>query len=508
MWRNFVVFVVALGVSIGVSLAGHAAGQGTAQDAPSPPKGPAEIIQQTGAARAARDAKLMQQRALPAPNTDQAHGPSAAPDDAPHGAPETDRDTTLPPGHPSLAGGGDQPSDAAENQAEDAPVGGDPHAHAEGAPALARRPLSSAEPSTQLAAGSVRAHVLDANERPVAGAELQLGTMAQETGRTSVAGRTGGDGSYVFDKLATGDRQAYRVNVLYQGAKYSSMPFRLPVDRGYEVVIRRLETTRDTRDLVLYIGATSIELKDERLKVVQQARLINIGAKTYVFPDNGQLVPLPADELAFQSEEVMTDQHLREDKGKGVRISGSVPPGEVTLSWGFDVPRTESNADLAFVLPWVTFAYRVLVDAAPGLSMTVDGLPAPELHEDNGRRFYVTEVVKRVGEEPLRAVNIHLRGIPGPGPLRFVAVGLALIVLATGVFVSRRAGLPSRSAPSLQALAQQRERLLARAAELEAERARGDIGPEFHASALGQLEDELAAVLYEQRRSVEHRAGS
>jgi hypothetical protein len=204
----------------------------------------------------------------------------------------------------------------------------------------------------------------------------------------------------------------------------------------------------------------------------------------------------------------MTDQHLREDKGKGVRISGSVPPGEVTLSWGFDVPRTESNADFAFVLPWVTFAYRVLVDAAPGLNMTVDGLPAPELHEDNGRRFYVTEVVKRVGEEPLRAVNIHLRGIPGPGPLRFVAVGLALIVLATGVFVSRRAGLPSRSAPSLQALAQQRERLLARAAELEAERARGDIGPEFHASALGQLEDDLAAVLYEQRRSVEHRAGS
>jgi hypothetical protein len=499
MWRNF---VVAGSVWIGLSLGSQAAGQGTTEDVPSPPKGPAEIIQQTGAARAARDAKLMQQRAMPAPASSaaaqqaaEAHRASAETDDAPHGAQGTDGDTALPPGHPALPDGADEPS-------------GDPHAHAEGAPALARRPLSSAEPSTQLAVGSVRVHVLDANERAVAGAELQLGTMAQETGRTSVTGRTGGDGSYVFEKLATGDRQAYRVNVLYQGAKYSSMPFRLPVDRGYEVVIRRLETTRDGRDLVLYIGATSIELKDERLKVVQQARLINIGAKTYVFPENGQLVPLPADALAFQSEDVMTDQHLREDKGKGVRISGSIPPGEATLSWGFDVPRAESNADFAFALPWVTFAYRVLADAAPGMKMTVDGLPAPELHEDNGRKFYVTEVVKRVGEEPLRAVNIHLRGIPGPGPLRFVAVGLALMVLAIGVFISRRAGLPSRSAPSLQALAQQRERLLARAAELETERARGEIGPDFHASALGQLEDELAAVLYEQRRSVEHRAGS
>jgi hypothetical protein len=275
----------------------------------------------------------------------------------------------------------------------------------------------------------------------------------------------------------------------------------LPVDRGYEVMIRRLEITHDARDLVLYVGATSVELKDERLKVVQQARLINIGSKTYLFPEKGQLVRLPSDAVAFQSEDVMTDQHLREEKGQGVRISGSIPPGEVTLTWGFDVPRTESDTDFSFALPWVTFAYRVLVDAAPGLSMSVDGLPPPERHEDNGRRFYVTEVVKRVGEEPLRSVNIHLHGIPGPGPMRFVAVALALLVLIGGFFVSRRVAITSRVAPSVDALARQRERLLARAAELEAERARGEIGPEFHAGAITQIEEELAAVLYEQRRT-------
>ena len=446
---------------VGLALLGLALARPiAAQDGPSaesaPPSGPAEIIRRAGAARQARE------------------------------------NNALPTGHPEVTP--DQEAAAAE------PVGDDPHAHTDGAPALARRPLASAEPSTQLAAGSVRVRVVDPNEQPIAGADLQLGTMAQESGRTSVAATTGSDGVHVFEKLATGDKQAYRVNVLYQGAKYSSTPFRLPTDRGYEVVIRRLPTTHDTRELVLYVGATSVELKDERLKIVQQARLINIGSQTYVFPEAGQLVRLPKDAMAFQAEEIMTDQHMREEKGQGVRITGSIPPGEVTLTWGFDVPREEDSADYSFELPWVTFAYRVLVDAAPGMTVNVDEMPPAELHEDNGRRFMVTEIVKRVGEQPLRRVNIHVRGIPGPGPLRFIAVFLAAVLLAGGVFLARR----SEAAPAganAEVLGQRREQLLARAKELAAERTRGDIGPEFHAHALSQLEDEMAALLYEQARA-------
>jgi hypothetical protein len=326
--------------------------------------------------------------------------------------------------------------------------------------------------------------------------------MAQDKGRNALAAKSGGDGQHLFENLATGDKQAYRVNVLYQGAKYSSTPFRLPDDRGYDVTVRRLDTTHEERDLVLYVGATSIELKDERLKIVQQARLVNIGSKTYVFPEAGQLVKLPSEALAFQTEEVMTDQHVREDKGKGVRISGSVPPGEVTLTWGFDLPQDGSSVDLTFDLPWVTFAYRVLADAAPGMTLAVDGMPAPELHEDNGRHFYVTEVVKRVGEPPMRGLNIHLKGIPGPGPGRFIASALALMILGVGVYAALRTGRQQRAAASpLRDLAWQRERLIERAAELEAERARGEIGPEFHATVLRDLEDELAAVLYEQKHT-------
>jgi hypothetical protein len=458
-----------------------------AQPAEAPPRGPAEIIQRTGAARDARDRQIVQPHA---PGV--AAEPPAA--DAPSG--QAAQPSELPPGHPSID------DSAAPDEAGQAPVGDDPHAHAEGAPPLARRPLASAEPSSSVPAGSVRVRVVDEAERPVAGADLQLGIMAQEKGRTSLAAKSGGDGSHLFDSLATGDKQAYRVNVLYQGAKYSSTPFRLPTDRGYDVTIRRLDVTHDNHDVVLYVGATSIELKDERLKIVQQARLVNIGTKTFVFPAAGELVKLPSEAVAFQTEEVMTDQHVKEDKGKGARITGSIPPGEVTLTWGFDLPQDGTSADLTFDLPWVTFAYRVLADAAPGMTLEVDGMPAPELHEDNGRHFYVTEVVKRVGDAPMRALHIHLRGIPGPGPLRFIATALALLILGVGVYAARRTGSQQRAAASpLRDLARQRELLMERAAELEAERARGDIGPEFHATALRDLEDELAAVLYEQKHT-------
>jgi hypothetical protein len=397
----------------------------------------------------------------------------------------------------------DQPEQAPLADDEQPPVGDDPHAHQAGAPPLARRPLSEAQPSADVASGAIRVKVLDASERPVSDAQLQLGTMSQESGRTSTQAKTGPDGMFVFSNLPGGDKLAYRVNVLHQGAKYSSTPFRLPPDRGFDVVIRQIDVTKDAREVVLYVGATSVELKDERLRVVQQARLVNIGAKTYVFPEAGTQVRFPKGFVAFQAEEIMTDQHLKEAKDEGMRITGSLPPGEVTLTWGFDLPQTDTTAELSFDLPWTTFAYRVLADAAPGMTLSVDDMPAPELHEDRGRHLLVTEVVKRVGDQPLKVVHIKLTGIPGPGPLRFIAVGLALCVLGLGIFVSRPSGATaaaSGNAATAHDLELEKERLLERARELETEHARGEIGPEFHKTARVELEEQLSGVLYEQQR--------
>lgn len=382
------------------------------------------------------------------------------------------------------------------------PVGDDPHAGVAGAPGLPRRAPSEAAPDRSVPVGQIRVRVVDAREAPVAGAEVQVGTMSQESGRTTLAGRSDASGVAVFDKLMTGDRLAYRVNVLHDGAKFSSMPFRLPSDQGYAVVIRRLDTTHDDREIVQYVGATSIELKDERLKVVQQARVFNVGQKTYVFPPEGLLVPLPPGAMAFQAEEVMTDQKLSHEAGQGFRIRGSLPPGEVTLTWGFDLPRSGSSAELSFPLPWPTFAYRVLADAADGLSLAADGMPAAQLHDDGGHRYLVTEMMKSPGESPLTTMRIRLSGIPGPGPLRWVALGLSLSLLCGGLVLTLRARKAGSSAPVVKAdFSEQKAALLSRAKALRAEHERGEIGPEFHAESMAALEEELAALLYEEHRA-------
>ncbi|HEX7481000.1 MAG TPA: carboxypeptidase-like regulatory domain-containing protein [Polyangiales bacterium] len=482
-------------------------------DAPSTdaPRGPAEVLKRAQAVRAAAAKKPLDGAAKSAPASATPPSAAAAIQPPSAAAPSAAPQPALPPGHPPI---GDQvqapqaqPSGddgQGELQAGDAaPQGQMPPGH----PSVGGtagpgggKPLATTQPNSQLPVGSIRVRVLDAHEQPVVGAELQVGTMSRESGRTTLPGKTGADGSFTYKGLATGEALAYRVNLLYQGAKTSCMPFRLPADSGYDVTLRRLETTRDASKLVLYVGASSLELKDERIKIVQQVRLLNVGTSTYVFPDKGLLVPLPSDALAFQAEEVMTDQHLSEVKGEGFMLSGSVPPGEVTLTWGFDVPRSGTQADLLFQLPWPAFAYRVLADAAPGLSLEVDGMPTAEVQEDEGRRFLVTELARAQGQEPLRSVHMHLRGIPGPGPLRFIATALGALVIGLGLVIALRA--PKRTREQVLAqLAEQKQALLSRAKQLEREHSGGEIGPEYYAQALAQLEDELAALLYEQAKS-------
>lgn len=483
--------------------------QATAQEPP--PSGPAEII------------KRAQQRRTPAPEPPAGAQPQPSGEALPAGHPPVSagaqpgqgQGEALPAGHPPVSAGaqpgsaegealpaGHPPVGAGANEGDEdaAPVGGDPHAGVADAPPMDRRPIASAQASAAVPPGSVRVRVVDsATGQPIAGAQLQLGTMTRDSGRTTQDAKTSASGEHVFDKLPTGDAQAYRANVLYDGAKYSSTPFRLPTDQGYDVLIRRLPTTHDMRALILYVGATSIELKDERLKIVQQARLINIGNNTIVFPEEGQLIKFPPKYKAFQAEEVMTDQHLKEEAGQGMRVTGSVPPGEVTLTWGFDLEHEGEDVDLSLDLPWVTYAYRVLADAAPGMKVEIEGMPPVDLHEENGRRFYVSEVVKRVGETPLRVLRIHVRGIPGPGPMRIIATVLAVFLVIGGVAVARKMPIPAQARKlSTEAFEARKAALVAQAAQLTSERDRGDIGPEYHAEQLAQIEEQLAALLYEQ----------
>ena len=442
------------------------------------PRGPADVISGARKARETRELEQAAERGAPKPAANQpapaqptqAQAPSATPGTAPSAAP--------------------QPSQARSPHGDAAHGGGDP---------MERPAVASDHAAPSLPDGTLRVHVLEADGTPAAGAEVSVGIMASDGKHSSREAKTGADGYATYAELPAGEKQAYRVNVPYQGAKYSSNPFRLPLRGGYEVEIRRLPVTRDGRMVVLYVGATSVEIKDDRLKIVQQAQLLNIGSATYVFPKEGTLVRLPEGFMAVQAEKSMTDQQVSEVSGKGVRVTGSLPPGDATLLWGFDLPLSGTEASFSAELPWPTFAYRVIADAPPGMTLDVDGMPQPIEHSDAGRHFLVTEMQRKVGDPPFRRLHITLRGIPGPGIGRWIAAALALGVIAAGVFYARKR-TPNAAANAVVDFEAHKADVLSRARELNAQREDGEIGPEYHAQQMDELETELAALLFEEAR--------
>lgn len=361
------------------------------------------------------------------------------------------------------------------------------------------RPLSEERADAAVPAGSIRVRVIDAADQSVPNAEIVVGVMLPDGTREQLPGRTGQDGTFTFAKLQTGDQRAYRVNVPYEGAKYSSNPFRLPADKGYDVTVRRLPVTHDERMVVLYVGATSVELKDDRIKIVQQSRLLNLGDQTYVFPKDGALVKLPKGYLAVQTQEAMGDQRVKDDKSEGLRVEGSLPPGETTLLWGFDMPIEGDSSSFEVGLPWVTFAYRVIADAPEGLTLSVFDMPEPFVQKDGGRSYLITEMQRRVGDEPFRSLKITLNGIPGPGSSRWLALAVALGITAGGLVLARRKPAPVDPKQAAQAKqpAVAPPELLARVRALQAEREAGDIGPEYFREQVSTVVDELAVQLYE-----------
>lgn len=483
-----------------------------------PPQGPADIMRQAAEGRARSDL-LRAARAgdRAAENAQASNADASVP--VPHGARANEVVTaagarsvqagdlpTAPAGHGAASPAANTQGDAgaaaisdagaAMGDAADAAVGAaGAHAHGDRDPhtVLAEPEQPTAQPKLGSPSGSIEVTVIAADGAPKANAEIVLGVMANMGGRTEQRATTDAQGHHVFRGLAIGTQQAYRVNVIQDGAKFSSTPFRLPEDSGYEVRVPLRATTLDSSLLFQVIGQTVVELRDERLHITQQARLANAGERVIVFPKDGLLVPLPEGFTAFQWQDQMTDQRGEELKDKGFRIRGSLPPGSVTLAWTFDLPRSGASAKIAVEQPWRTYTYRVISEAPEGLKLRVSEFPEPERVQDQQRDLFFTQLQRRPSDPQLGRFTIKLDGIPGPGPGRWIAVVLALAAAGFGLLRARKPAddLDERKA----VLATRKAELLALAQATESEHARGETGPQFHAERLHEITTELALVL-------------
>jgi len=481
-------------------------GLAQAQDAvpPAPPSGPADIMNQANEGR--RKSEL--QRAVnagqnAASQQQQQQAPATVAPSAPAGAPGKREVTSAPapvPGGAPTSAAVPAPSDAAPDSSASAAAAAHAHAHVHGGrdpqAVLAEPVLPTAEPKRGLAPGSVEVSVVGPDGSPQPGAEIMLGVMASMGGRTEQRAKADAKGQHTFTGLAVGSKQAYRVNVLQSGAKFSTTPFRLPEELGYQARMVLKPTTNDTRLMFQVIGQTVIELRDDRLHITQQGKLANAGQSVIAFPKEGLVVPLPPGFTAFSWQDVMTDQKGEELADKGFRIRGSLPPGSVTLAWTFDLQRSGSAAKITIDQPWRSYTYRVISEAPPGLKLRVTDFPETERIQDTGRELLFTQVQRAPSEAPLASVSIRIDGIPGPGPGRWVAVVLAVLAVATGLGYALRPGDRSGQRDERRtALEARKQQLVTLAKQTDTEHAAGEIGPQFRAERLREIATELAMVL-------------
>jgi hypothetical protein len=354
---------------------------------------------------------------------------------------------------------------------------------------------------TELPTGTIVVEVVDSAGAGVAKQAVRLGVMEQAGGRESEACVTDEKGTCSFDELLTDSKHSYRVNVPYEGARYSSTPFRLDAKRGQRVRVVRLPTTTDNRRVFQMLGRTMIEFRDDRAHINQEARLTNLGETTYVFPEGGMPIRLPDGFKAFDSAALMTDQRLSATDD-GLEISGSIPPGRVNLMWTYDIPAGGTSITIQQAVPFATMEYQVISDFVDGMTMEVEGFQVARVHEGGDRRFLVAGMMRRPGDPPVDPLRIHIRGIPGGGPLPYIASAIAFILLILGIWFLFRP--LDRTAIMVRVREDRRAELLDEIASLESQRRAESIGPSFYEHRRRELTDELAIVLRMQSEATGH----
>ncbi len=361
--------------------------------------------------------------------------------------------------------------------------------------------VAVSETDAELPPGTIAVEVVDEAGEPVPRAAVRLGFMEQSGGRKSEACATNDEGRCVFEELPTDSTHSYRVNVPYNGARYSSTPFRLDPKLGQRVRITRLQTTTSDKRVFQLLGRTMVEFKDDRARVTQEARLTNLGDTTYVFPDGGLAIRLPEGAKAFDSRAMMTDQRVSATD-EGLAISGSLPPGRTSLTWAYDVPVTGNTLILEQAVPFRTMEYQVISDYIDGMTLEVEGFTVARIHEGTDRRFLVAGVMRRPGDPRIDSLRIHIRGIPGGGPLPYLAVALAFVFLVLGLILVFRRSDDSQALA--EARAERREELLDEIVALGAERKAERVGPTFYEHRRRELADELAILLRMQSEAKGH----
>ncbi|HYJ11510.1 MAG TPA: hypothetical protein VEX18_20955 [Polyangiaceae bacterium] len=355
-------------------------------------------------------------------------------------------------------------------------------------------------PSPEVPPGTILVRLVDHQGNPLKDHELKLRIVFQKISegeqRKEQAAKTDAQGVARFTGLASSSDFSYRVAARSGPAEYLSDLIQLKPEMGVMSLLHVYPVTRNIEQASIGSrGFIYVETRDDVFQFEVLFRVFNMGGITWV-PEVAQM-RLPAGFKAFKAGEAMSDVRFEEAPGTGVRLKGTVSPGQHNVSFRFQVPRDEeSSASFRFgLLPHVA-EIRVIAEAAPSMELDVDGFERPQVDVSNGQRVLVTRHVTKRGEPTLETFEVSLAGIPTPGPGRWIAVLIAagLAALGFGVlrgFVGKEAQAVLRERDAERA----RQLLLDELVDLTRARREGRIGDGTFETARATLVAALSRIL-------------
>jgi len=361
-------------------------------------------------------------------------------------------------------------------------------------------------PVSDLAVGTVTVRVVrGAMTNPVIDHPVELsGGSSPMTARTTDSGRA------EFTGLRPGTRVTASTTV--DGERLSSQEFTVPGTGGIRVALVATAgagqqtgqpasgapppAQRPSRPGSVVLGEQSrlvIEMGAEALNVFNLFEIVN-SAPDPVQPPGPIVFDLPAAAVGVGSLDGSSRQATI--AGKRVTVAGPFAPGSTTVQFGYSVPIKTGRLTIEQKLPIALQQFSVMAQKVGTLQ-----LQSPQMAEQ--RDMPLQDQTFIVGKGPgLKAgdtITLAFSGLPhAPNWPRNLAVGLALLILAGGVWGSLRTGAPAAAhVERRRRLEAKRDRLFTELASLEEQSREHAIEPERYAARRRELFSALERVYAE-----------
>jgi hypothetical protein len=349
-------------------------------------------------------------------------------------------------------------------------------------------PEDLSAPSTAVGAGSIKVQVRDSSDRPVPRTEVRLLQSLlshdDEPSRAVRVATTDADGKVTFDGLGGGRGVAYEARVEVGRATFTSGQFDLPSDRGQEVILHVYPATTDLDQAQVALQTlTYVVPRDDVFQWEVLLTVFNAGRVAWVIDDTRLGLPRDATGIEFESRSPAL-AWAKEDTS--ARLVGTAPPGRHEILLRFQVKsRHDEHASFHFDLPPRIARAEIVAEGPPGLKLEVADAPAAELRAGpKGQRLWVVGWQARPDGPALRELAITVSGIPTPGSGRWIALGVALLLVAWGAWPTNR-----RSAGTLsdEEATNARSVVLDELVALERARQDGEVGSGTYEATRGKL---------------------